>query len=191
MNNLQDLKQKFLDFPEGPITDWKFISSIGEHWHLFEGSSFTAMNSGKFDRVESPMKKGDTLIFEIERHGGTVNGSSRAIVYTWSVDFDKFAATVMKESFRQLKPISKKYDPTGDVDSILNLIVSNKDDDRLLWNQKRDACRVLSSKIVRGNSQKTLSGRSKRFAAALSTKLLEIGWILGPQNWARKKDSTV
>jgi hypothetical protein len=44
------------------------------------------------------------LRFELERHGGTVNGSTRAEVHHWVVNLAEMSAHVEKSGHRQLRP---------------------------------------------------------------------------------------
>jgi hypothetical protein len=42
------------------------------------------------------------LTFTLERHGGTVNGSSRAELHHWEVNIETGVATIVKVGRRQL-----------------------------------------------------------------------------------------
>ena len=62
-------------------------------WESFDGSSETSMAADKIDgRARGFKWKSPILTFEIERHGGTVIGSTRADRQEWTIDVEKRTA---------------------------------------------------------------------------------------------------
>ena len=73
------------------------------------------------------------LTFVIERHGGTVLGSTRAELQRWTVDLDRKTATCERAGHRQLSPMAKRVDVGSIADEVANKIVGGESDDRLTW----------------------------------------------------------
>ena len=71
------------------------------------------------------------LSFPIERHGQTVNGSTRATVYHWLVDLQALTASPVGEKRRQLCATDKRLDVKPIAKSLAEAIVSGRPDDRL------------------------------------------------------------
>ena len=71
------------------------------------------------------------LIFLIERHGGTVLGSTRAELQRWSVDLDQGTATCERMGHRQLSPMERRVDVGSIADDVARKITNGEADDRL------------------------------------------------------------
>ena len=131
------------------------------------------------------------LKFKIERHGGTVNGSTRAEIQHWEVDLHDKAASIMATSHRQLYSMADritKKDIAGLVDEIVTLVVTHAEDDRLHW-KKDGSVHVIVSKIFPDSSgfKQTIQSRRKRFRTALTEALNEKGWNSIGSNVFRKE----
>ena len=102
-NSLTQLQKSVNSLPEGSIDEKSYLGILEllcNAWDSIQGSEATKLYSWKLDRAENLKKINGKLYFEIERHGGTVNGSTRGIVYTWEVDVDNGMATIIKERNR-------------------------------------------------------------------------------------------
>ena len=117
------------------------------------------------------------LTFTVERHGGTVMGSTRATLQEWTVDVEKKTVTCVEAKSRQLRPMRPRLDVRLLADEIVFLIVSGKEDDRLKW-YADDRVQVLVGKILPEKSavKQTLAGRRKRFGAVVTERLAVHGW---------------
>jgi hypothetical protein len=83
---------------------------LAKCWHELEGAGETAMTELKLDRAEDLRWDPPILSFVIERHGGTVLGSSRAKLHEWRVDLDRKTAHCERGRYRQLRPAAPKFD---------------------------------------------------------------------------------
>ncbi len=72
----------------GPISDTSGLQKVlANYWESIEGSNAGGMRAYKLSgRIEKPKWVPPLLTFEIERHGGTVQGSSRAELQRWTIN---------------------------------------------------------------------------------------------------------
>jgi hypothetical protein len=115
------------------------------------------------------------LTFEIERHGATVMGSTRAHVYPWSIDLEQCTATMGWPRMRQVlvKDAPLKVQPIAE--EIAACILIGKADSRLKWKSDTNV-RVLIGDVIPATNQQTTSGRRRRFRVALEALILSHGW---------------
>ena len=73
----------------------------------------------------------ERLRSELERHGGTVLGSTRAEVQHWEVDPRAATARVVRSTHRQLHPMAARLDVRQLAAEVAALILSGANDDRL------------------------------------------------------------
>jgi hypothetical protein len=147
-------------------------------WDQFKGSRAEGMDGAKlYGRIEDPAWQPPVLSFKIERHGGTVNGSTRADVHLWSVDLDAMAAKCEALGQRQLKPMQARLDVRPIAEELAGMIRSRQEDERLRW-ARDGSVRVLQSKVLpRGSAvAQTLQGRRRRLDSALGDLLRGAGW---------------
>jgi hypothetical protein len=128
------------------------------------------------NRMENVRWEPPVLQFQIERHGGTVLGSTRAELQHWDVDVGEGTATLRKVGHRQLSPMAKKVYIKPLVEEIVRSILNHTPDDRVSWGD--GYALVHTCKIFPKGSavNMTLEGRRKRFRQALETRLCEVGW---------------
>ena len=117
------------------------------------------------------------LTFLIERHGGTVLGSTRAELQRWSVDLDRQTATCERTGHRQLSPMARRVDVGPIADEVAGRIVVGKSDDRLSW-LGDGRVRVVMARIFpeRSGYKRTVQGRRRRLREALIERLGLRGW---------------
>lgn len=154
---------------------------LEEIWDFLDGSDVTSMNTSKLRRHEKPEWSSPVLSFRIERHGGTVNGSTRAEMYSWSVNLKTGKAECRRDGHRQLLAQSPRYNPEPDCIEIVEHIRMNQDHESLKWSDDRLKVKVEISRVVPcGNSKQTEADRRKRFRKVLEPLLSEIGWTISP-----------
>lgn len=154
-------------------------------WPDLDGSGETAMESWKLYRIEGPRWAPPVLSFEIERHGATVNGSTRAEVQAWAVDLDKRTAHITGSHRRQLYPAASRLDVGPIADEVVRLVQAGADDPRLRWPADRSTVRVLASRAVPADGYKqTVEARRRRFRDAVNARLAAAGWVQTPAGWA-------
>jgi hypothetical protein len=117
------------------------------------------------------------LRFSIERHGGTVMGSSRAEVQHWEVNVEQKTAAVVKCGHRQLKPMAERVYIKPLAESILAAIRSGSGNE--LVEKHDDGTFSLNTTRIfpKGSAVRmTLEGRRKRLREAVAGVLLKEGW---------------
>jgi len=137
-------------------------------------------------RMKDVLWRPPILGFVIERHGGTVMGSSRAELQHWTVDVEHKTATMSVKGYRQKSPRQSAVDVKSIANELTELIINGHNDERLQWSTDRRV-RVLSGKIFPDNSAKeqTLEGRKKRLVKAMEERLIQLGWLRKSSWWVR------
>lgn len=64
----------------------------------------------KLHRAEMIYWDPPNVCFTLERHGGTVNGSTRAFLHHWQVNVEAKQASIVSIGSRQLKQMAKAMD---------------------------------------------------------------------------------
>ena len=177
---MNKLRAHLAGLPSGPVADKKaIVPLLAAAWEIFDGSAVESMASYKVRRLEEPVWNPPVLSFTIERHGGTVMGSSRAELQRWAVNLDTFAATCGTAGHRQLRPTQPRLNVEPKAEDLVRLILTGQPDDRLKWREPSRRVQVLIGKIIpRGSAAKqTLEGRRRRLAGAIATRLEAAGWV--------------
>jgi hypothetical protein len=173
--------RRYLDAQEGSeLADTQtLIALLVPVWDQLEDAKAYAMSADKLDRLESPSWSPPLLTFTIERHGGTVQGSSRAEMQQWAIDLDTLTAEAASASYRQLTPARKRLDIASIASRIAAAIAEEADEPWLEWSRDRSEVRVLSSHFINPDSapRETLDGRRKRLRSTLRDELEKIGWV--------------
>jgi hypothetical protein len=178
--NVEALREYLAAIPAGPVRDTAEVELLlAACWHDLEGCRDAGMEGYKLaGRMEDVTWDPPILSFTVERHGGTVLGSSRATLQDWAVDLGKGTARCAEVRSRQVRPMQRRLDVSPLADGVARLIVAGQEDDRLTWN-KDGSVRVRVGKILPEGSavKQTLAGRRKRFRAALGERLAGEGWM--------------
>jgi len=151
---------------------------LAECWDEFDGSAEEGMAGSKLhQRMQDVGWNPPRLRFTIERHGGTVLGSSRAERHEWILDVNDMTATCARIGYRQIRPMAPRLDVRPLAEEIVQMIVEHKVDDRLKWNDD-GTVRVEIGKIIPENSaiKPTVAGRRKRFRQMVDDLLASAGW---------------
>jgi hypothetical protein len=177
MDNDQNLKRvkAYLDEHAEALDSNRIGILLSDCWDALEGGSETNMRAEKLIRIEEPSWAPPILEFSIERHGQTVNGSSRATVYRWSVNLETGTAGIIGEKRRQLYAMDKRLDVKPIAQSLADAIVTGKADARIAVN-KDGSVRLKIGEIIPATNQQTTSARRTRLRARLSTILAPHGW---------------
>ena len=146
-------------------------------WPFLRGSDDEGTTADKLWRAEAPAWDGKHLTFTLERHGATVNGSSRAELHKWSVDPVSSTATIVSRSRRQLSKMSSRVDVRPIADELTKAILAGAMDARLKWTKAGEEVRILVGAIDElGGVPETAAGRRRRFRAAVVERLRASGW---------------
>ena len=177
---LSALKSYLSSQPPGPLTEEEQLETLlVSAWDELKGSADGGMESYKLKgRMESLAWNPPILSFQIERHGATANGSVYAEMQQWEINCEKGTANYDKFNSRrrQVAPKSLPLKVGPIAKEIAEIIRRGATDHRLKWLSSTEA-KVLISEIISGwGAQQTVSGRRKRFYAALGHELAETGW---------------
>jgi hypothetical protein len=160
---------------EVPLDARRIGVLLAECWDALDGSADTNMRAQKLWRIEQPLWNPPTFEFSIERHGETVNGSSRATVYRWSVDLEKGTARIIDEKRRQVYQMDKRLDVKPIAESLADAIIGGKEDGRIVVN-KDGSVRLKIGEIIPETNSQTTSARRTRLRNQLSKNLAPHGW---------------
>ena len=175
---LGDLKEYLAGISSGRITDVDtVVDLLASIWPDLPGSDEHAMASRKLARAEALKWEPPHLSFIIERHGGTVMGSTRAELQKWTLNVSTGAVDCDElNSYRQLAARDAPLRVGPLAEEIAKAICKSRDDPRLKWFPDRRSVRVLVGDFITGQFKQTEEGRRKRFRLALEERLKPAGW---------------
>jgi excisionase family DNA binding protein len=176
--NFSSLRRWLLSQQAGPISDAPALERLlAACWDEFLGDDGSMEGHKLPGRVKEVSWTPPKLAFSIERHGGTVMGSSRAELQHWEVDLEKRTATLTKTGHRQLRPMARRIYTRPLVDRILAAIRSGGQDQ--VVSRHDDGTISLNTRLIFPDGsafRMTLEGRRKRLREAVAGVLLEEGW---------------
>jgi hypothetical protein len=82
------LREHLGSLPSGEVEKDRLLEFLVPAWPAIDGGSDHAMAAHKLMRIEHPSWRAPILEFDMERHGGTVLGSTRADLEHWAVDVE-------------------------------------------------------------------------------------------------------
>src|SRR5262249_3805180 len=106
---------------------------LSEVWDDLGGNDLGMAAHKLIGRMEQVQWNPPVLTFVVERHGGTVLGSTRAQLQRWSIDVDRSTATCERAGHRPLSPMAERIDIAPIADEVAGLIIGGVIDDRLRW----------------------------------------------------------
>jgi hypothetical protein len=173
------LKDYLMSLPAGsPLDQDQVEFLLAEAWPSLRGSRAGGMQPYKIrGRTEKLSWNPPLLTFVIERHGATMNGSTRAEMQHWCVDVSTHTAEIVSTGKRQLRSMARRVNVKGPAADIAEAILKNQD----CAGMKRypdGRVRILINEVVPGEGafKQTVAGRRKRFRAALEALIKEHGW---------------
>ncbi|MCD2451122.1 hypothetical protein GO003_012035 [Methylicorpusculum oleiharenae] len=155
----------------------KVLDLLRECWPHLKGSGEHNTYWDKIYRAENLHWKPPILHFELERHGATVNGSSRADVHYWEVDLDEGTAKIERRGHRQLEKMSPRMNVKAKAMEIANTIMRGLEHPALKWDNNYETVVLTISQIIPETIPQTTASRRKRFKDCLDSMLLEYGWV--------------
>jgi hypothetical protein len=180
----QDLTALLDGIRPGPVSDTtKFERLLAACWNDLDADHGGMEGYKLLGRMEEVEWKPPLLSFRIERHGGTVMGSSRAEVQHWEVDLEKKTATLAKTGHRQLRPMAKRIYIKPLVGQILAAVRSGKEDELVSWHDNGMVFVNTTTIFPKASAVRmTLESRRKRLSDAVASVVLKEGWDrLGPR----------
>jgi hypothetical protein len=172
------LREFLAAIPLGPITDTDTLARLlADAWDEFSGDDGGIIPAKHLNRMEDVAWNPPLLTFTIERHGGTVLGSTRATLQEWTVDVGKGTVACVETRHRQVRPMQARLDVAPIAEEIVAQIVNRQEDHRLKW-YADGRVRVLIGKILPEGSavKQTLAARRRRFWTVLAERLADQGW---------------
>lgn len=151
---------------------------LAKEWDSFSSSDNGGMQSYKIiNRTESLFWKPPILTFTIERHGSTVNGSTRGELQEWEIDISAWAASIISTRRRQVRPAAKRVNVKEFIPGIVNAILNGLEHSSLKWYPDRKVKVLISTIIPDDGYKQTASSRRKKFREALETELSRHDWL--------------
>lgn len=155
---------------------WKqILPRLEDAWSSLGGSLNKSTSADKLYRAENMAWTPPVLTFTLERHGGTVNGSSRAELHHWQVNIETGVAAIVKVRRRQLSPMDSRLDVAALAREARERIVAGEKHESLKWVDDTYVLIVIGN-IIPATYAQTASGRRKRFRAALDKEMTQAGW---------------
>lgn len=176
MKSLRDLLSTI---PPGHISDGdclRTLAELSQCWESIPGSDTESTTADKLRRAEEVCWTPPILSFTLERHGGTVLGSSRASLHRWEVNTEQPEARIVNTSVRQLSPKSQVMDIKKVANETATLIFNGLDDPRLTWLEDRQRVQVNIVEVIPETNKQTTQGRRKRFREILASLMSEANW---------------
>ena len=176
MKSLRDLLS---NIPPGHLSDGdclQILAELSQCWDAIPGSEVESTTADKLHRAEDFFWISPILSFSLERHGGTVRGSSRASLHRWEVNTEKPEAWIVNTSVRQLSPKSQVMDIKKEANEIATLILNGVDDRRVTWLEDRQRVQVNIGEVIPETNPQTTQGLRKRFRVALASLMSEANW---------------
>ena len=152
---------------------------LAECWDDLRGDEGGMAGYKLLGRMEKVEWCPPVLQFCIERHGGTVLGSTRGEVQHWSVDVAQESAALVATGWRQLRrpqPPMRQREVTALAAEIADVVEGGLPDSRVA--RKTDGrVHVVVSRLPLGDGPgQTMLGRRQRFRQALLEVLQSRGW---------------
>lgn len=147
-------------------------------WDELGGNCVEKTTSDKLYRAENMRLEKPYIKFDLERHGGYVNGSTRSDLHRWKIDLEKGTAGIESRSYRQTEPRDKNYNAKQHADEVSKEILNREDKEYLLWNVSKTECSIRISLLIPETVKQTTIGRRKRFRESLKNILESKGWRL-------------
>lgn len=173
-NECRELADFLARLPPGPITSAETLREVTQRlacaWDSLDGADMTSMDGFKLQgRMERVAWAPPNLEFVIERHGRTMNGSSRADLHRWRVNAEAATASYAEIGYRQIEPNAPRLNVKPMAADVARAIVEGRKDDRLKW-LPDGSVRLLIGWVIDGDSacKQTVAGRRRRFKEALA-----------------------
>lgn len=151
------------------------LSALSQVWPDDAG---TAMTWEKLHRWESPTWNPPELRFEIERHGATVGGSTRAEMQTWVVDTERRSIDQVRSRVRQLSPSAPRLDVHALAQQCLAAMMAGPEADTTGWLKwvSPSEVKLQISQVIPQTFKQTTADRRRRFSRELTALSEGSGW---------------
>jgi hypothetical protein len=178
MTGVDRLRAHLATVQPGELADTADLERLlAASWDEFTGDDGGMAGYKLLGRIEDVTWQPPKLTFTIERHGGTVLGSTRAELQHWEIHVEQKSAVIVKCGHRQLKPMAERIYIKPLVESILAAIRSGIGNE--LVEKYDDGTFSLNTTLIfpTGSAVKmTLEGRRKRLREAVASVLVKERW---------------
>jgi hypothetical protein len=163
--------------PSGPVDAAEIDHLLAAAWDRIRGSDSGGMTSAKIiGRLESVDWEPPFLTFIVERHGGTVLGSTRAELQSWEINLETLTALYGTGRYRRVGPINPPMNVKPIVEEIGALILEHAEDHRLQWRPDGTVAIKIGEIVPSANAPKqTVAGRRRRFRNELDRTIANAG----------------
>lgn len=158
----------------GAVPRRDVLHLLMEAWPHLGAEQEQSTWGSKLGRVENLVWAPPVLSFDLERHGATVLGSTRAEVHSWEVNVADGSAAIVSVRRRQVKKQAARLDVGALVEEIEVAIDRGEDDERLSWSG--DVVKVNIGRVIPATNKQTTEGRRRRFRTAFDDRVTERGW---------------
>lgn len=176
-SKINALIEKLNTLGHGPVPSLnktEVLNLLSGCWQYLKGSDNQKTLPYKLSRAENLSWDGSILSFALERHGGTVNGSSRAELHNWVVDLVNNGATISKTGMRQIRSMAPRMDIKQKANEVAEQILSREHHENIEW-RTADHVVLNINRIIPETNMKTTTDRRKRFRAELEKIMLNQG----------------
>jgi hypothetical protein len=176
VNEVKDLLDSLAP---GKLADTAVLERLlAAGWDDFTGSDGGMEGYKLLGRMEKVHWQPPILSFDIERHGGTVCGSTRAELQHWEVNVETMTAEIKNTGRRQLEPMAQGVDVNAIKAEIVRKILAGEEDPRLRWIEP-GVVHVVLSRIFpdRSGYKRTVEGRRERLRDGLRAALGLHRWV--------------
>jgi len=167
MRKLNELTGFLRTLPIGAVEDEEqkqtLVSLLASVWDEIPGTDEEATHAYKLNRMEEIEWDGRWLEFTLERHGPTVQGSTRANLHRWRVGLDPLGASFTDAGFRTVGPISPRWNPDEIVSELSLAILNGKEHPNVKWINDGKFKIIEVKHLVPGDNKQTLANRRFRF----------------------------
>jgi hypothetical protein len=156
------------------------VALVQEAWHQLacvgktENTTWEKVGRMELETWEPPLLK-----FVLERHGRTLNGSTRADLHHWVVNVQEGTRAIVKEGWRQLRPTAARVSVTPIAGEIAGIILKGGKHECLRWSNDQRKVAINLKALLGSGCQQTVTGRRKRFQAVIEPILTAKGWQRG------------
>jgi hypothetical protein len=192
-SSLETLRRILSKIPAGCLSDEASAlvrRLLANCWDDLKGSDVESTWSNKLSRAEELQWNSPYLKFTLERHGGTVNGSTRAALHTWTVDVENATASVNSTSrYRQIEKRAAPFTRKKAIklsEELTKLICQGAKDDRLKWHTCGSVT-VRLSRCIDAAFNITRAYRNRTLRSELTRILSRAGWKEVPGSVCRFK----
>jgi hypothetical protein len=187
-SSVQHLQNALRDIPRGTLNNDEAAlinNLLSQCWHELEGAGETSMAAYKLGRAEQLSWCPPCLSFTIERHGATVQGSTRGTLQRWTANLETLQVTYEEGGHRQLYPTAARLDVRPIAQRILTAVQKGRGSDSefvrnrtLVWKDANTLVMEPGRLLLADGYKQTIDGRRKRLRTELLTRVGELGWRL-------------